>query len=86
MRGPCRILRALSFVVAAAGCQSTERERLEEERRSLEFQRDHVRGTLNGAAPIGSRWDSHSDTHQFTNELNRIGARINEIDRQLMEP
>jgi hypothetical protein len=82
----CRILSALSFLVAAAGCQSTERERLEEERRSLEVQRNHLRGTLNGSAPIGSRWDSHPDTHQFTNELNRIGVRINEIDRKLMEP
>jgi hypothetical protein len=32
------------------------------------------------------RWDSHPDTHEFTNELNRLGARINEIDRKLMEP
>jgi hypothetical protein len=86
MRCACRILCVLGLLVATAGCQSTERERLEEERRSLEFQRSHLRGTLNGSAPIGSRWDSHPDTHQFTNELNRISARINEIDRKLMEP
>jgi hypothetical protein len=81
-----RVICVLGLLVAAAGCQSTERERLEEERRSLEVQRNHLRGTLNGSAPIGSRWDSHPDTHQFTNELNRIGTRINEIDRKLMEP
>lgn len=85
MRWTCRILCALSLAAAATGCQTTEREPLEEERRNLVMQQDSLRGSLNGAAPIGSRWDSHPDTHQFTNELNRVGARINEIDRQLME-
>ena len=80
-----RVFCALTLALAV-GCQTTEREQLEEERRTLEVQRDHLRGTLNGSAPIGSRWDSHPDTHQFTNELNRIGARISEIDRKLMEP
>ena len=79
-----RVFCALTLALAV-GCQTTERERLVEERRSLEFQRDHLRGSLNGAAPIGSRWDSHPDTHEFTNELNRIGVRINAIDRELME-
>lgn len=89
MRWACRFLCALGLFAAAAGCQSTERERererLREERRFLEFERDHLRGTLNGAAPIGSRWDSHPDTHQFTEELIRISTRINEIERQLQE-
>ncbi len=80
-----RILCSIGFAVSLLGCQSTERARLEDERRSLEFQRDNLRGTLNGAAPLGSRWDSHPDTHQFTHELNRIGAQIQGIDRQLME-
>ena len=60
MRWTCLISCALSFVIAATGCQSTERERLEEERRSLEFQRDNLRGTLNGSHVIefSKRWSN----------------------------
>ena len=83
--GMSRVICVLGLILAV-GCQSTDRERLEEERRGLMMQRDSLRGSLNGLGQAGSRWDSHPETHQLTDDLSRISARINEIDRELMEP
>jgi hypothetical protein len=82
MRWTCWMFCVLG-ALGGIGCQALERQRLEEERATLELAQNDIRGYMDQAAPVGSRWTSHPDTAQFLEQMKRNDTRIAEIDRQL---